>query len=219
MTRVKLRFLTFSGIDGCGKSTQIALAQQALGQGKQRVRVDWYRPGYSTGLDKLRRGFRRLRPGMLPPPGHSERRERAFGKRVVSGAWFMMACLDMIIHYGLKTRIQLLLGFIVICDRYIDDAVIDLELRFPSLTARYAGHLRFLRRCVPSPDVAILLTLPYHEVESRLSKKSEPFSDAPNLRRARHRRYDALGNEAGYTTISAEGSIQDVHERIMGIIR
>src|SRR3990172_6904459 len=62
------RFLTFEGIDGCGKTTQLRLLARALRRGGLRVLVT-REPGGTPLGERIRRLLlRRARTGMDPPP-------------------------------------------------------------------------------------------------------------------------------------------------------
>lgn len=210
MTRGVL--ITFSGVDLAGKSTQLARTRQWLTESGYEVRCRWHRPGYSPGLDRARALVRALRPGALPPAGASPARERAFGRPGVRASWIAMACADTVVQHGMRTRADLAGGSVVLCDRYVQDGMIDLALRFRDLPTQRLGAL--LSAICPKPDLAVLLMLPWDEIQRRLATKAEPFPDREDVRRARYDAYQRLAATGQYAIVPAEGSVDEVQVRI-----
>lgn len=176
----------------------------------------WYRPGYSRELDLLRRGVRRMRRGALPPPGPGALREKAFADPRLRRLWVATALADALVHHVLKVRAHLAVGRTVVADRWVDDGLLDLELRFPELDVPRRPAARLLRRLSARPDRAFLLMLPLEAAEARLAAKAEPFPDPPELRAARHRAYSALAATGRYDVVDAGGPVDAVQREIAG---
>lgn len=201
--------ITFSGVDGSGKSTQMNLLHASLEARGHRCVTLWFRPGYSREMDALRAAVRRLRPGSLPRSG--EARERAFQASGVRQSWMAMAWIDTWIQYGIKVRARLLAGQTVICDRYLADAMLDLEFRFPEMwQGAWSRAWRGLERVVPRPDVALLLMLPWEEMERRLEAKDEPFPDPVETRGRRYAAYERMAASGCFEVIDASPEIKVV---------
>jgi thymidylate kinase len=207
--------LSLSGPDCSGKSTQIQRLEEALRADGHRVRVFWFRPGYSPLADRSKALLRKLKPGALPRHDQTQARERSFSRPGVSQAWVAFALFDTLLHYGLWLRTQRRLGTTVICDRYLDDAFLDLRFRFPSLEVERWFSAKALRALCPKPDVSLLLSLEESDVANRMALKPEPFPDPPELRQRRHQAYQELAQRGGYTVIDASASIDEVHTAIM----
>jgi thymidylate kinase len=206
--------ITVSGIDCAGKSTQVERLRDHFRGNGRRVEVLWYRPGYSPLLDRARAAVRALRPGSLPTADRPEARARAFARRGVAEVWIVTALLDMLVTYAVKLRRLLAGGGVVICDRYLDDAVLDFELRFPEHAHLAARGVRALRLVSPIPDASLLLTLDRDEMLARAASKAEPFEDAPEIREARYRAYLELAASGKMINVDAGHSIEAVHAAI-----
>lgn len=206
--------VAISGVDCAGKSTQIErLRTRAVSDGL-RVHVMWYRPGYSRRLDAVRALVRRTRPSLMPKPGSSPRRETAFQRRDVRTAWIATALVDSFIEYGVVLRKLLRSNDLVICDRYLRDAELDLALRFPALATRLSTAFRAVQATAPKPDVQILLMISRAEMERRAAEKNEPFPDPPELRAQRFARYEALAASHRMTVVEAERPVGEIHAEV-----
>lgn len=217
MSRGKL--VCFSGVDCSGKSTQISLLTEALRRDHECVRVVWYRPGYGPELDGLRALVRRVRGGALPAPGHSSRRDAAFARPGVSATWLGMAVVDTLLQFAVKLRAVLAAGVTVVCDRYVEDALIDLRLRFPELMRRREVAVGQLLHFCPRPDVEFLLLLEREEVLRRAAEKREPFEDGPALRIARIQAYHDRPVYPHTRVIDATASVEEIHKEILSAVR
>jgi thymidylate kinase len=209
------RLIAFSGVDCAGKTTQIELLVRALERRSERPRVLWFRPGYSRELDALRALIRRLRPGALPTVAQPEQRQQAFARPAVQKTWLAMAGADIVLQLALKVRALVLTGHSVVCDRYLPDALLDLELRFPELVARHRRALEAAVQVCPVPDRWFLLNLPKDEMLRRMELKREPFPDAPEVRDARFAAYQTMTRRSDVIVVDAAQSIDSVHRAVI----
>lgn len=205
--------VSLSGVDCAGKSTQIALLADALRQRGHRPEVFWYRPGYSRELDVLRAAIRRLRPKLLPTSDQTEARQRTFSRPNVRRSWVAAAVADTLLQYGVKIRALRAGGRSVICDRYIHDALLDLELAFPDLAPENA--IRSLFDLCPQPDYSFLLMLPRETMYQRMEKKQEPFSEPIERRNRRYEAYATLARTGQLMVLDSTRPIEQVHHTIL----
>lgn len=210
--------VTLSGADCSGKSTQVAFLASLLERAGRRPVVVWLRPGYSDRLDRARGFVRRLRPGLLPVAGPSPERQRLFARTGVSEAWVAVAVLDMLFEYAVKVRSLLGQGRTVLCDRYVDDALLDLSFRSPRLRIDDGRIGRFIRAVCPRPDVAFLLRVPWELCVSRAVAKNEPFPDDDATRWKRHEAYERLARSGRYRVIDAAAPLSAVQAELVAQI-
>jgi thymidylate kinase len=212
-------FITFSGVDCAGKTTQLdRLVSRLESRGVSVSRV-WHRPGYSAWLNRLRALIRRFRPSALPTAEQAEERERIFQSARVQGAWVSMAIVDLLFQYALRVRLQRGVRGVALSDRYLADAMLDLRLRFPQLASYLVLPEVLLRAACPRPDAAILLVLPWEEVRRRAELKAEPFPDPEPVRRRRHEAYMELSRSGDFVVIDASGDVEEVHAAIVSRLR
>lgn len=211
--------ISLSGIDCAGKSTQLDRLEVALTERGHRVQRVWFRPGYSPVMDGLRARLRRARPGSLPSASAPAARAQAFSRAGVQEAWVVMAVLDTLINLAGHVRWLSLKGVTVLCDRYIEDAMVDLSLRFPSVVTSEGALRRALVSACPTPDMAFLLMLSREEVARRAAIKAEPFEDAPEVRRARYEAYETLAQRGRFNVIDAEAPVEQVTRALLDALR
>jgi len=207
------RLITFSGVDGCGKSTQIGLLTRRLREDGKTPVVAWYRPGYSRLLDETRRYLRRTLRS-FPAPGPSAARDRTFKRPAVRWAWLSAALTDALLHHALFVRTELARKGVVLADRWVWDATIDLQLRFPELGVGLERWMSWTAALAPRAEVSFLLSVSDRIADERQRGKHEPFPDSAPTAAARRQMYRQLAKNSNLTLIDADRNKETVHQDI-----
>lgn len=202
--------VTFSGLDGCGKSTQLDLLASALSP--QPVARIWSRGGYTEGVLLAKRLFRRLAGRRAPPPGPGAQREHALGRPWVRELWLNAAILDLIRLYGVELRVRGALGQAVLCDRYLWDSLVDFQVNFPGVDVRRRLLWRALERVARPPDAAFFLEIEPALSEQRAVEKNDPFPEPLEARTRRRAAYAALRDR--FLVLDARRTREDLHAQI-----
>ena len=210
--------IAVSGVDGSGKTTQIELLQQALKESGYSASVLWFRPGYSEIMDWIRSAVRRRKPELVPTTANPEARQRAFSKPHIRAAWISMAVTDILLNLAGRIRCLEAKGNVVVCDRYLFDSLLDLELRFEEFRSVRPIVEKGLSLVVPRPDLSLLLLVPREVMHDRLKQKDEPFPDPPELRDKRFDRYLDWARSGKVTVIDGGRSIRAVHREIVDLV-
>jgi len=210
--------ISFSGVDCAGKSTQIELLRAALLARGFRPALMWYRPGYSKALNAARGLLRWLLPRSVPAPTDVVTRQLVFRRPFVARVWILVAVLDSILQYAGKVRLLRAMGRVVLVDRYIDDAVMDLQYRFPDSDVEHSLLWHFACWLAAKPSHRVLLLLPYDVMLERMAAKKEPFPDVPRVRDARYERYLALASSGRFRVVDANRPPQVVHADILSAL-
>jgi len=206
--------ITFSGLDGAGKSTQV---EQVLSSIRQHGRVPvylWTRGGYTPTFERAKMAARRLLRRALPAPGSGVRRERFFGNPAWRRLWLAFSLLDLLWVYGVKVRWWLAQRRMVVCDRYLWDTFVDFRVNLPAEDVGRWWLWRALVAAAPTPDEAFLLTVPVEESVARSHRKDEPFRAEPEALARRLALYEALAAEGRWHVLDGMRPLNDLQQDI-----
>jgi thymidylate kinase len=201
------RFVSFSGIDGAGKSTQIGSLRTYLEQAGLRVRIITFWDDVAcltrmreTAGHKLFKGEK----GVGSPEKPIERRDKNVRSPLMSLIRLFLYSLDAVsLHFTVNRVLRGDADF-VICDRYAYDELANLSLR--RLAARMFVWL--IMKIVPSPDVSYFLDA--DPIQARARKPEYPLDFLISCRES----YMILSEIVGGITIIPPMPIREVQEEI-----
>ena len=150
------RFVSFSGVDGAGKSTQIDRLYARLKQAGLRVRVLRFWDDVAR-LTRLREGAGHKvfkgEKGIGSPEAPINRRDKNVrGWPMTLFRLFLYFVDALSVRRAVKDALRGTVDF-VIFDRYIYDELANLELKNPLIRA----YVRTVMKLVPRPDVSFVL--------------------------------------------------------------
>jgi thymidylate kinase len=203
-----VRLVSFSGIDGAGKSTQIENLSARLRQAGVRVLLVtfWNDVARLTRIREVS-GHTLFKgdKGVGTPARPVNRQD----KNVQS--WYMTTvrfCLYFVDAISLRMVVAKTLradADVVIFDRYLYDELANLSLQ--NTVAR--AYVRLLLRLVPQPDISYLLDA--DPVQARARKPEYPLGFLHRSRAS----YLALSELVGGMTIIAPQLVQDVERQVL----
>lgn len=183
--------ISFSGLDGSGKSTQIENLQERLAAAGLKVRrlTFWddivvathYREGFVHKVYGSEKGI----GAPNKPVRRRDKNVRAWYLTIARHGLYLLDAIHLrtTVHKALKSGADA-----VILDRYIYDELANLPLERPMTLA----FLRFIQKIVPLPDIAYLLDADPETAHRR--KPEYPVDFMHKCRAAYYRLAALLGN-------------------------
>jgi dTMP kinase len=200
-------FITFEGIDGCGKSTQMRLLASQLRMRGLEV-VTTREPG-GTPLGK------RLRTVLLDPQ-----------IEVDPLAELLLFAADRAQHVRTMLRPAIESGSVVLSDRYAD-ATAAYQGAGRNFTTEMITEVINLATGGLKPDLTLIFDLPVEECLARMSRRTEndnvtdrlDAEDAAFHTRVRNAYLQLAADEPDRVrVINASGSINETHDRVIEIV-
>jgi thymidylate kinase len=199
--RHRAHLITFSGLDGAGKTSQAEALRETLERLGWEVSMQWVRLEWTTLWESRWLGIvgwpartilgllARVRKPSGGGPSAPALTPTAVRERsgLVANAWVAVVAL---VHAGAQrreTRPHLRPGTIVICDRYTLDAAAHLRFRYGE-SHRFTFQIRLVERLSPRPLRAYFMDVP---PETAHARKAEQYSLKDLTRQARLYREEA----------------------------
>lgn len=211
--------IAFSGMDSSGKSTYINYLKEDLEVKGMRYKVFWSRGGYTPLFEVIKKSARKILGKSLPESGHSQKRDEMFKNKTISNIWFVVALLDLILWYVFVFRAYRLVGYVLVCDRYIWDTYIDFSLQYSSSKLKKSLLWTFLEKFSRKPDLSICFFVTPEVSLNRSEEKKEPFSEKLEKRIDRYGLYNNLSNKWDVVISTENASIDNTWEKIRGVLR
>jgi thymidylate kinase len=199
--------VSFSGIDGAGKSTQIEGLRTWLEEAGVRVRIItfWDDAACLTSMRETA-GHRLFKgdKGVGSPDKPIERRDKNVRSPLMSLVRLFLYTIDAVSLRAIVKKAVAKDGAFVICDRYTYDEVANLSLRRPATRM----YVRLIMRIMPRPDVSYLLDA--DPIQARARKPEYPLDFLVSCRES----YLTLSELVGGITVVPPMPIREVQEEI-----
>lgn len=205
--------ISFSGIDCCGKSTQINLLCEELKKQGKRYEVIWSRGGYTPGIEFLKK---MIRGGKVETKeerlAHSVKVNESGKKRKLL---FIASLIDLFFYYSITLRVKEWFGKTIICDRYIWDTYIDFKMKYPEFDFEKGFWWKLTLKTMLKPKPSIVMTIPAEVSMCRSSLKDEPFPEPIEVRQERIEYYlREIKNGRWDCVIDATVAVEEVYAQI-----
>lgn len=195
--------ISFSGIDGAGKSTQIECLRSRLEQEGLRVSILTFWDDVAVLKDLRERSTHALfgsEQGVGVPGKPVNRRDKNVRSASMTAIRFLLYFIDALALRACVARMYSANADVIIFDRYLFDEVANLNLN-RRITRSYG---KLLLRMVPRPDVAYFVDV--DPVQARARKPEYPLEFLFQSRTS----YLALSEIVGGITVVPAGAVADV---------
>ena len=205
--------VSVSGIDGSGKTLRVRSLARAFEISEIDTRMYWSRFGSSA-----RRGGPARQPsegaGGSDTAASLERRRRRLRNPAVRFGWLTYHLAGLVLRYNLQVRLKRWLRGVVICDRYLYDAAVEIGASLPDHPWLSRWAERVLTRLCPRPDVAWLLDVPADLSVERQADENRSRASSEELSRQRSG-YLALAETYGLRLVATESSPNETTSRVV----
>ena len=207
--------VVFSGIDGCGKSTQIERLTNYFDLNNTKYKILWVRPG-STPIFLFIKSVARILFKSLPKGGRSDKREALLKQSKIGKIWFYLSFIELLYIFKIKPPILTLFGYKLIFDRYILDSIIDYEIMLDKslFSTRFVQYLLRSNKNI----IKIYLDIPIKDSIYRCERKWEPFPDTEQEKVVRFKLYNDYMDSLDYVEINGQNSPESIQDSIFKLV-
>jgi len=212
--------ISLSGMDGAGKSTAAEGIRDHLTAQGLPARIEWARiGGESKLLDTLATPVKRLlgREGTVADPiaaggpdiGKVQDPRAAAGRRgPVTWTWVVIVAAANASSYRRAAR-QRRDGVSVVSDRWVIDAVVDVDLRY----GRHAVAAAVLRWLAPRTDLSVLL-----QIDAATAAARKPGDQALHVLEGMEERYSAEAEREQLAVVDARRPPEQVLDDLLALV-
>jgi thymidylate kinase len=212
--------IAFSGMDGSGKSSAARTAVDQLRAAGVEAEVAWWRLAEETEtLDRIAVPLKRLLrmrgsvadpAAAMSPAAREAAQERAprRSSRVVAWPWTLVVVALSVRSFRAAARARGA-GVSVVCDRWLIDALVDVELRY----GRHRAATRLMELGFPKADLTILLDL-----DAETAGRRKPGDQLPHVLDAMAPLYAAQRGRRGVHVIDARRPLEAIHADIRNLV-
>ncbi len=194
--------ISISGTDGAGKTAQAQALSEALTTSEAYNNVVWSRIGTTPLYRRASQAAQRTKRASKNSVAASTATPGVL-RRALGFAWATANALDLALTYQWRVRLPLMMGRVVVCDRYTHDAAVEIAERLGT-DAVDGLPVKLLYALSPRPRFAYLLDAPA-DVAAERSLDPE---DAGQLA-AQRQLYREVAEAQGLRVVDASGELAE----------
>ncbi len=168
--------VSFSGPDGSGKTLHAETLVKILDTCEVNAKYYWNRTATSR-LIRFFSAINKIIKGKSLKVEESKRGAAGRGERlrnpIMRFFWSYLAAVDMVGAYFFRVRLPMLLGRVVVCDRYVYDAAAEMECSLGPNDRINRLAIKLMLALSPKPDLAYFLDIPEKVCAQRKSENTD----------------------------------------------
>lgn len=210
--------ISFSGIDGSGKTTQIYLLTDYCNNHGIKYLKRWSKARGTPGIMFLKQLIRRDKK--MNQENKLEHRDQIYKSSWKKKVLYVLSMLDLCFYWGVYLRITKHKCKLLILDRYLWDTYVEVSSEFHIANLNRHFLWKLVKFCALKPDVSVLLVIPAEESLRRDLLKGEITTDALELKQAKTNMYMMLKEKGVWNTcIDSMTSVEYTHYEILKALK
>ena len=202
-------FISFSGLDGSGKSSFIKTLSNNMNVCDIKTNILWSRIGslpLTSFIVKILKAF--SSKNAKNDEGH--RKSKLLKNIVTNFIWRQLNILEYIIYLFVKITIPRFFSKVVIADRFIIDAITDLEITSGTDNINRFSY-KLLRFLSPTPDLAFRIVL-----KTSIIYQRSKINISEDLEK-RHEIFNKISRSFPTVSVDNSPSFNEVSEKISNV--
>lgn len=207
------RFVTFSGLDGSGKSEQIKMLSRALHELGVKHTIVYSRIGRNTAISAIRYFLGWI---LQQIERQSYKYKTDWLRTAIVSIFIRLSILDMLLCYIFLYRIKSIGRDILLCDRYIFDSYVDLVTLYDTSEPDNILAWRLVERFSPSSVLSILLSISASEANKRERARKGTYVEQISATLRGEELYKELAQKGEWDIlIDGNASRHTVHQEVI----
>jgi len=188
-----MNIISFSGIDGSGKGTQIELLEKYLKHKNISFKTIWARGSWTPGIELVKKIVRQDKDYTEEQKDEyrKEARTNPRKQRII----LIISILDLLWYWGIYYRLVALSGKLLVCDRYIWDTYIDFKVNFSNYNFDKWVLWKVLLKIIPIPSPSFVMNISAEESIRRGLLKQEAHMESLEIKTSKAEEYIKLIND------------------------
>jgi thymidylate kinase len=209
--------ISFSGIDGSGKGTQLDLLEKYMIDHKLRYCRIWARGSWTPGIELVKKIVRRDKH--FSESQKNEYRIEARSNPKKMKVIMILSILDLLWYFNLYYRFLKWNNDYLLCDRYIWDTLVDFRVNFSGCRVDEMFIWKILLKSIPYPNESFIFTISSEDSISRGLKKKEAFMESRAIKHLKINQYNQLIHEGKWTqVINGNLDVLEINKKILEVL-